>query len=97
MRNATTTIRTMRAYFVLVLSLMILPGSSAAVAQADQASTEHAILPSPGSRDSICLMIESAARANDLPVEYFARVIWLAPKVTRNRTRTSALERQENR
>jgi hypothetical protein len=76
MRNATTTIRTMRAYFVLVLSLMILPGSSAAVAQADQASTEHAILPSPGSRDSICLMIESAARANDLPVEYFALVIW---------------------
>ena len=27
-------------------------------------------------RESICLMIESAARANDLPLEYFARVIW---------------------
>jgi hypothetical protein len=27
-------------------------------------------------RDSICLMIESAARAHDLPLEFFARVIW---------------------
>jgi len=27
-------------------------------------------------RESICLMIESAARANDLPLEFFARVIW---------------------
>jgi hypothetical protein len=26
--------------------------------------------------DSLCLMIESAARAHDLPVEFFARVIW---------------------
>jgi len=25
---------------------------------------------------SICLLLESAARANDLPVEFFARVIW---------------------
>jgi Transglycosylase SLT domain len=27
-------------------------------------------------RDSVCLMIEAAARANDLPREFFARVIW---------------------
>ena len=27
-------------------------------------------------RESICLMIESAARAHDLPLEFFARVIW---------------------
>ena len=27
-------------------------------------------------REAICLMIESAARANALPVEFFARVIW---------------------
>jgi hypothetical protein len=27
-------------------------------------------------REAMCLMIESAARANDLPLEYFARVIW---------------------
>jgi hypothetical protein len=30
----------------------------------------------PDVRESICLMIESAARANDLPLEFFARVIW---------------------
>jgi Transglycosylase SLT domain/SPOR domain len=27
-------------------------------------------------REAICLMIESAATANDLPLEFFARVIW---------------------
>jgi hypothetical protein len=27
-------------------------------------------------RESVCLMIEAAARAHDLPVEFFARVIW---------------------
>ena len=31
----------------------------------------------PGdAQKSICLLVESAARANDLPVEFFARVIW---------------------
>ena len=29
-----------------------------------------------GTREAICLMIEAAAKANDLPVEFFARVIW---------------------
>jgi hypothetical protein len=27
-------------------------------------------------RQAVCLMIEAAARANDLPLEFFARVIW---------------------
>ncbi len=27
-------------------------------------------------RESVCLMIESAARAHELPLEFFARVIW---------------------
>src|ERR1700687_5571825 len=27
-------------------------------------------------REAVCLMIESAAKANDLPLEFFARVIW---------------------
>src|SRR5262249_48982825 len=27
-------------------------------------------------RESLCLMIESAARAQNLPLEFFARVIW---------------------
>ncbi|MGH6715274.1 MAG: lytic transglycosylase domain-containing protein [Bradyrhizobium sp.] len=30
----------------------------------------------PDTRRTICLMIESAARANHLPLEFFARVIW---------------------
>ncbi len=29
-----------------------------------------------GAREAICLMVEAAARANDLPLEFFARVIW---------------------
>jgi len=32
--------------------------------------------PESGTREAICLMVESAARANDLPLEFFARVIW---------------------
>jgi hypothetical protein len=76
---APTPIRTMRACFILALSLL-LPGTPGALAQAeaqpDQAPAAPATPPSPGSRHSICLMIESAARANDLPVDYFARVIW---------------------
>jgi hypothetical protein len=31
---------------------------------------------SSDTREAICLMIESAAKANDLPLEFFARVIW---------------------
>src|ERR1700682_1432086 len=34
------------------------------------------VMPTTSSQDSICLMIESAASANSLPVEFFARVIW---------------------
>ncbi|HLJ01654.1 MAG TPA: lytic transglycosylase domain-containing protein [Bradyrhizobium sp.] len=30
----------------------------------------------PGTREAMCLMIEAAARTNDLPLEFFARVIW---------------------
>ena len=32
--------------------------------------------PDGGTREAICLMVESAARASDLPLEFFARVIW---------------------
>ncbi len=32
--------------------------------------------PDGDTREAMCLMIESAARANDLPLEFFARVIW---------------------
>src|ERR1051326_2546367 len=46
---------------------------------------EHATAPAPEksapapsgeATESICLLIESAAAANGLPVEFFARVIW---------------------
>ena len=30
----------------------------------------------PDTREAVCLMIEAAARASDLPLEFFARVIW---------------------
>lgn len=41
------------------------------------AAQTHAQTPEQGQRDNaICLMLESAARANDLPVEFFARLIW---------------------
>ena len=33
-------------------------------------------VPDNGTREAICLMVESAARASDLPLEFFARVIW---------------------
>jgi hypothetical protein len=32
--------------------------------------------PRPETGEAMCLMIESAARSHDLPVEFFARVIW---------------------
>jgi hypothetical protein len=48
--------------------------------------------PASGSSDSLCLMIESAARASNLPVDYFARVIWqesrFQPGVVGPRTRS---------
>jgi len=43
-------------------------------------------------RESVCLMIESAARAHNLPLEFFARVIWqesrFQPNVMGPRTRS---------
>jgi hypothetical protein len=40
----------------------------------DEAATANAC--DNDTRQAICLMIEAAARANDLPLEFFARVIW---------------------
>jgi hypothetical protein len=37
---------------------------------------QHPVASVPGTGDSICLMIESAAQSYDLPVDFFARVIW---------------------
>src|SRR5207247_2514614 len=43
-------------------------------------------------RESVCMMIESAARAQNLPLEFFARVIWqesrFQPNIVGPRTRS---------
>ena len=61
---------------------------------------QNAAAPSPGSkppsdadlRESVCLMIEASARAHNLPLEFFARVIWqesrFQPGVVGPRTRS---------
>src|ERR1019366_8553653 len=51
-------------------------------------------------REAMCLMIESAARANELPLEFFARVIWQESRfqsdavgpVTRNGQRAQGID-----
>jgi transglycosylase-like protein with SLT domain/sporulation related protein len=80
----------------LVAALLLLALSAPSVADSDagatppQASEQAATTPDP--QDSMCLMIESAARANGLPLEFFARVIWqesrFQPDVVGPRTRT---------
>jgi Transglycosylase SLT domain/SPOR domain len=77
------------ACFVFVLSSQVgavaADGSSAMTGIARPSVEELAMPPEPPKRDegrdsdtreAICLMIESAAKANDLPLEFFARVIW---------------------
>ena len=55
----------------------------AAPAEVAKPGAEEPVSPAPApagresdTREAMCLMIESAARANDLPLEFFARVIW---------------------
>jgi len=55
--------------FIIALSLLVLP--LRAPAQTD-APAEQA----PYAHNPICLMIESAARANALPIDFLTRVIW---------------------
>lgn len=71
------TVRIMQA-FVLALLLLGIPTAARAQADApvDRVSVEQVAPSSFAARDSICLMIESVARANDLPLDFFARVIW---------------------
>lgn len=37
---------------------------------------QSAMMPSPGGHDSFCLMLETTARSNSLPVDFLARLIW---------------------
>jgi len=54
------------------------PTASGVAAQGETqtADKEPAPVEDSAARQSMCLMIESAARANDLPLDFFARVIW---------------------
>jgi hypothetical protein len=65
---------------ILVLALMAPPLLALEPAKTDPLDrsevTETAPAEPQGPAESICLMVEGAARANGLPVEFFARVIW---------------------
>jgi hypothetical protein len=74
-------------YHAIILLMSVLIGTASAAAEGAESETTapSAAEPAPSAPppssntnvgDSICLMIESAARANDLPLEFFARVIW---------------------
>ncbi|HVY58970.1 MAG TPA: lytic transglycosylase domain-containing protein [Xanthobacteraceae bacterium] len=52
------------------------PASQPGSAAADSGPSDSGKKTDAQSSDSICLMVESAARAHGLPVEFFARVIW---------------------
>src|SRR6516225_5436377 len=45
-------------------------------ASQDQAAKHGGDARETDTREAVCLMIEAAAKANDLPLEFFARVIW---------------------
>jgi hypothetical protein len=76
-------------FALIMLSLLARPVAAdttpAATGVARPSVEELATAPEPSKRDetrdndtreAICLMVESAARANDLPLEFFARLIW---------------------
>jgi Transglycosylase SLT domain/SPOR domain len=73
----------------LVLAALLLIAVTAPAGAEDEPrhvvpSVEELAIPQPpmqpgsdiGTAEAICLMIESAARANGLPLEFFARLIW---------------------
>jgi hypothetical protein len=82
----------MRAVSCLAIALLLLPAvpasadDSPAMKNVARPSVEELARPDAlqkpadatenDTRESICLMVESAARASDLPLEFFARVIW---------------------
>src|SRR3979411_1968421 len=86
-----TVFRQRTALCVLILTLLLptarASAEDAAPSKADVArpSVEELAVPQQkpaetgretDTREAMCLMIESAARANDLPLEVFARVNW---------------------
>jgi hypothetical protein len=63
-----------RQAVIIVIGALAVGALPASVASQTQPPNEKDA--SADSRDSICLLVESAARAHNLPVEFFARVIW---------------------
>ena len=85
---AVQTVIGLRAALWVAVALLLVP---AAAAVAEDAAPARLVKPSveelatrepaatgreTDTREAMCLMIESAAKANDLPLEFFARVIW---------------------
>lgn len=69
----------------LITAAMLMPALQIALAQQDapapsdakpKSETPTAAEKNTDTGESMCLMIESAAKANGLPLEFFARVIW---------------------
>jgi hypothetical protein len=58
-------------FFIIALLSLVLVAPSRTIAQTVAPAGQLPIQDSP-----ICLLIESAARANGLPVDFFARLIW---------------------
>jgi hypothetical protein len=52
------------------------PSVEELAASGDEAKRPADIASDTDTREAICLMIESAAKSQDLPLEFFARVIW---------------------
>ncbi|MGH6739489.1 MAG: transglycosylase SLT domain-containing protein, partial [Bradyrhizobium sp.] len=56
------------------LAIVLLLGLPAGAQEAEKPTP--AVATNDDAQKSICLLVESAANANHLPVEFFARVIW---------------------
>jgi hypothetical protein len=61
--------RSLRSWLAL---LVLVPGTAAA----QQQPAAPAPAAAQATTDSLCLLLESAASANDLPLEFFVRLIW---------------------
>jgi hypothetical protein len=60
----------------LLLALMLATAAPVRLAAQTTAPAADQASPPNDPRESVCLMIEAAAEANGLPVDFFARVIW---------------------
>src|SRR6266700_915803 len=60
-----------KLFFITVVSVLAAGVASWALAEVNVPAE-----PASDNRDAICLMIESVARANGLPIDFFTRVIW---------------------